>query len=515
MKEMQYNIELENKIIKRINDLYITERKQYLILNNKGEYYTSTKGKNSYVNLHDELIRGHLRGDMTVGVFSGKEVSKFICFDIDMDDKNNKVKLKWIYYLLKNALNDIGINDEYIHIAHSGNKGIHLLIYCDNTIPLSHFKDLFKNTMLLIQQNIDPTTRTIMHDRNELVLELIGICKIEFRPNGVSQGVKLELGINFKNEDTTTNKCLFMDKDTFTIINSNKYILTITQIPKDELLDLINVSNDNLNNEINIHKKLIKENIKEPHSHKINRDEDATIAFIVDLLSNGMNTTGSRNNSIFKISKYFLYMGLDESESLIELKEWMTKQDKKYYSITLEEALFECERVNKMVYEKGYKLVGNIDNLYLHKQEMIEVMKVKDKNAKIILFALLLHSNRYKVKNDVFYMTFKQLEEMTGLGIKASRNNIKSLEEMGLIEVVERNIKQSGTCIKKPNKYKVTLNVEEIENDVVLEIDNTSSSIDYLELYYASTIKLLTNKEISHLPKRQSQEFRDYRKLVS
>lgn len=146
---------------------------------------------------------------------------------------------------------------------------------------------------------------------------------------------------------------------------------------------------------------------------------------------------------------------------------------------------------------------------------MKEIIKIKEKNTKIILFAMLLHSKRYSLKNGVFYMSFKQIEEMTGLGIKAATNNINELEEKGYIEVVDRNIKQNHTYLKKPNKYKINLILDSIEEDVVLEVDNSSNKINYLQLYFQSTVSLFTNKELAHLPKRQRVEFNTYRRLVS
>jgi hypothetical protein len=38
---------------------------------------------------------------------------------------------------------------------------------------------------------------------------------------------------------------------------------------------------------------------------------------------------------------------------------------------------------------------------------------------------MLLHSKRYSLKNGVFYMTYNQIEEMTGLSRKAATNQIE------------------------------------------------------------------------------------------
>jgi DNA-binding Lrp family transcriptional regulator len=509
MKEMSnygYSEILEQSIIDKINELYITNRKTFLKLNKDGKYSSV-----SYTTLHDGLIERHIRGFETIGVFSGKEYSKFICFDIDMIEKD---KLIWVYHLLMESLQDVGINNNYINVSNSGNKGLHVLLFVEGGTSLKHFKHLFVEVMKLIQENIIKSIKTKLYNNHELKLEIENICNIEFRPS-YTQGVKLELGRNFKNKNKKTNECLFVDKDTLQVIQSKDYILDIQPMPKDKFLDLMDSLYDTYANEIEENKSLIKQSITEPYSHKINKDENETINYITNLIQNGLYMAGTRHNSVLKIAKYFRYIGLELEQCIEELYKWMKKQDKKYYSSTLEDALSECERISRVVYEKEYSLVGHIDNLTIYKSELKQIIHIKEKNTKVIFFAMLLHSKRYSLKNGVFYMSYKQIEEMTGLGRKAATNNMNELVELGLIEVVDRNIKQEHTYLKKPNKYKINLTIEQVEDDIVLEVDNSSTTLNYLQLYYESTVKLFSNKELAHLPKRQRVELNSYRQLVS
>ena len=478
-------------------------------MNKKGEYSTITKGQNSPMSLNDSLIEQHLKGSKTIGVFSGSQFSKFICFDLDMIDKT---QTKWITMSLINVLNDIGINSSDIHIANSGNKGIHVLLYSNEATPLSIFKSLFIITMEQLQGNLSSDIKSKLHKGNELVLEINDICNIEFRPSD-SQGVKLELGFNYKNKDNNTNKCLFMDKSTFELIEDMEYFLNITPMDSNLIRLIVEEYNDEDSTIVEEAKELVKEKIKESHAHKINRDEDETIEHIKELLNNGMYTSGSRNNSVFKIARYFSYMGLDLDVAIGELKEWMSRQDKKYYTSTLEFALSECERICRNVYEKGYTLISHVENLHLYKDEMVEIMKIKEKNTKLVLFSMLLHSKRFANKDGVFYMTYSQMEEMCGLGKKGVMNNVSILEELGLIEIVERYISQKGTYIKKPNKYKINLLVSNSES--MLEIDNTNISIKDTNIYHKSVTTLFTDKELRGLdiPDYQYKEIKKYRKL--
>lgn len=98
----------DEEIIKKINELFIMARYQYLILGKEGSYQTFNSYKNEKVYpLTDYVIQRHLDGKATLGVFSSTNHTKFICFDVDVKDE---VKAKWTVYRLVNALNELGIH---------------------------------------------------------------------------------------------------------------------------------------------------------------------------------------------------------------------------------------------------------------------------------------------------------------------------------------------------------------------------------------------------------------------
>jgi hypothetical protein len=499
---------LEDKLVKKINELYITNRKKYLILNkkeNSGKYIEINEGQERYVPLNDSLIRKHLRGKHTIGVFSGKNISKFLCFDLDITDKQ---KLKWTYYLLVECLNELGIKNEHIHVATSGNKGCHLLIFIENGASLNLLISLFNATMYKIKSKINDDIPFTSHSNKEHYGEF-EFGKIEMRCT-YTQGVKVELGINFNNPDKKTNKCVFLENDNLEPIHDDGYILWIDPMNKDEFIEIM----DNI-----IEKELvdgeiveIKSNLQEPHSHKINKDEDVTISHIIDLINNGLHISGTRHNSCLKIAKYFRYSGYELEDCIDKLKEWLMWQSKRYFNTPLNEALSECERISKIVYEKEYQLFGNVEDIKIYKSELKEIIKIENKYDKILLHAMLIHSKRYALKNGVFYMTYKQMKEMCGIGMDGSMASIERLEAIGLIEVVSRNVRQDNNHKHLPNNYKVNINVE--EDEVVLEINNTSNTLSDNKLYYKSVIKAFTNEELKHLPVRQFKELRKYRNMM-
>lgn len=510
MSKKVFDTSLEGKIIKKINELYITNRKKYLILNQKdgsGKYTEIHEGQERYVPLNDSLIRKHLRGKQTIGVFSGKNIGKFLCFDLDIADKS---KLNWTYYLLIECLNDLGIRNDYINVSTSGNKGYHILIFIEYGTSLNQLILLFNRTMSKIKSKLNEDIPFKAFSHNEHYGEF-DFGKIEYRCS-YTQGVKIELGINFFNSNNKTNKCIFLDNETLEPIYDNSHILWINPMPKDIFVEIM----DNLNDKEVVEKEIstIKSELQEPPSHKINKDEDSTISHIVNLINNGMYMKGTRHNSCLKIAKYLRYSGYELNEAVEKLQEWMSWQNKKYYSIPLGEALSECERICKIVYEKEYKLFGNVEDIKIYKNELKEIIKLENKYDKLIIYSMLIHSKRYALKNGVFYMTYKQIKEMCDIGIDGAMAAIERLEKLGYLKVVSRNVRQENDYKHLPNRYMITLNADIVDDDIVLEIDNSSNSISYNELYYKSIVNTFTNKELKHLPRRQYKEFTKLRNLM-
>ncbi len=512
------NKELENQLVKKINELYITNRQSYLIMRKliktedgniieTGEYKNYHKKQDKFRPLNDSHIRSHLRGKYTVGVFSGELISKFLCFDLDIKDK---VKLKWTHYLLVETLNDLGISSEHIHTATSGNKGLHVNIFIENGTKLTHLTSLFNITMNKLNEKLSDEVNFRIHSGDGLFGEF-DFGQIEMRPTS-TQGVKIELGRNFFNSDSKSNKCVFLDNETLNPVDDT-YILNIEPMNKEEFIHILDRINDK-DQYIEYEIVEIKANLNESKSMKINKDEPETIESVKNLLINGLYMEGTRHNSTLKIAKYLRYMGLELDDCIVQLQEWMKNQNKKYYSSSLEFALSECERVSKIVYEKEYSLFGNVANIQIYKGEIEKILEAESKNDKLLLYSMLIHSKRYALKDGVFYMTYEQMKEMCGIKINGAMKSIERLEELGLLEVVSRNVRQENTYKHKPNKYKLKFEVTDYE--IALEIDNTSNLINNNELYLRSVINTYDNKQLKRiLPDRQYREINKYQKSLA
>ena len=105
------------------------------------------------ISLSDIHIKRHLNSYQTIGIFSGSVFSKFICFDVDVKDKQ---LAKQTVYILVNSLQELGIDDEYIYISDSGNKGYHVEIFFNQPVRNTLLRQFYLLVMnySVIKKNI-------------------------------------------------------------------------------------------------------------------------------------------------------------------------------------------------------------------------------------------------------------------------------------------------------------------------------------------------------------------------
>jgi len=202
--------------------------------------------------------------------------------------------------------------------------------------------------------------------------------------------------------------------------------------------------------------------------YKENIDPEITIEAIENLIQTGLKMQGTRHNSLLKIAKYNKYNGMSAEENKQFLIEWMEKQDKRTYTTKWEDVLKDIDLIVKYTYERNYSLVTKRKDITITSNEIEEILKIKGKNHKLVLYALLVHSKRYQLKDKTFYMTYKQLEQSTGLTKRALINIIHELEELKVIDVLRDNKivfnKDKNKFVSDANKYKINLLGEKYGN---------------------------------------------------
>lgn len=505
---------MEDKITKKIYDLYITERNKYLILNSRGQYKTAiykpmtaeekNKRRKELYQIKKELrknninqqtvikkmdkpllshmIKEHLKGKITIGVFGMIDSTKFICFDVDFKEAE---RAKEAVYSLIQAIRRFGISDKYIYVSNSGNKGYHIEIFFTEPIEFKECELFFKKILIMsgLNNSYDGA--------------------VELRPTAKQKnGVKIPLGCNFRNSDWRTQECWYCDiENGLELIKSYDYILGIQKISSLKFRMLM-AKNNNIIDISNQNKTPNDRECTIGHSgfnnEGVNIDSRSVVNEAKNLWKKGLQQQGTRHNTLLFLAKYLRYRGLSQFECQSELINWMERQDRQYYKALREEWIHDIGLIVKYTYIRKYKLIS-MQEAKIYKEEIDCILKLKQKNKMLIAFALLVHSKQYAAADGVFYISYAQMAEATDVCIRTVLSTVSSLEEFGYVRIIERNISvydnQNNKFFKLPNKYCLVDKVEPIDIKLPYRCKSTKSKEEFfICLYYFYSEKELRHK---------------------
>ncbi|WP_003545417.1 TOTE conflict system archaeo-eukaryotic primase domain-containing protein [Desulfotomaculum nigrificans] len=464
------NENVSKELIKQFYNLYVIKRDRYILLLHDGRYITTKKKP-----LMDWMIKNHLKGTATIGTFAGKNGTKFICFDID-----TKETAKQYYHKLINSLINIGIPADYIYPSFSGTKGYHVEIFFDNPIAITELKKLYKKVLAEINANET---------------------EIEFRPTS-SQGVKIPLGRNFKSQDMENNICWYVDRETLEPIRDIEYMLKIQKIDSNTIKDIIK----NIGQQKVIKKQKIKSKQQQPQNKVVSLPvyigNEYSIEKLEKLWKKGITQQGTRHTSMVKLAKYLRYLGNTREQTKIDLMNWLERQPEHTYNSTIDEIEEDIEKIVNWVYDNQKGITAPRNKIEFHKEEIEYILRANSKNEKILLFYMMIHSKRYSDDEGKFYMSYSQMEELTGLSHQTVVSTINKLENQKLIQIISRNEKQKDTYIKKTNTYKIPS--IEINSNKIYNLRADSFFSDCLFYFFSidEVRKILPRKQFEYFRKK-------------
>lgn len=438
-------------LVSKINDLYITFRKEFLEQFKSG--YTTRK-----YTLTDYHIEQHLLLNRTVGIrLGGQGHTVFMTFDVDVE--NDLQRAESITVEIVQTLHEYyGIEYNDIHVDFSGKKGYHVTLFFDRAIQ--DFK-LF------------PFYRE--------VLERVGVTdtEVEFRCSS-AYGMKLPLGVN---QQTGAFMCFCtVDVEAGRITKLNKaksyeYFLNIKQIDLDEFRDLIlqdfeedksktittlsrtqAIEYESIFSELNVNGKTAK-------------DLENEAKELITL--NRLKYASSRHKSTLLLATFFKSQGYEQDETIGFINDILLNTYENYRTLisadtSKEFMLKEVNRLVKLAYGRGYQFNNSDKEIRIYKSEIETILGVTKLQHKKLLFSLLIQSKRHATTNKKsptatdFYTAYSTL---TTMGNTANRtrllNYLLELEQMELIKIIERNefdkerSKAENRVISKPNRYKV------------------------------------------------------------
>lgn len=473
MEQKSPKLNIKNPTIEKLNELYVTTRRKYLVQYPTG-YVTYDKNVAPSVwTLNDSLLKRHLDGLNTYGIFNGNAVNKFITFDVDFRDNS---EARWVTLKLVDVLiNDFNIDRRDIHASLSGGKGYHVDLYFSRPISLDDTQTFYRRVM------------------SELGTFKTG--EVEFRPT-YKQGVKLPLGIH----QVTGNRCWFVDNQTLEPIESFDYLNEVKPMDADVILDTVIELTDEQQAEF--------AEIERSTDTTVNIvDTDKALRKAVLILDAGrLLASNTRHTTTLTLASFYNSQGLEREEAIEAIMAILHNTPPEYFSkgSTPEHWQKETERLVNVAFDRNYTL-GNADRpVTIYKSEILAVLGVGTFRQKQLAYAMLMTSKRY---GKVFYLTMGNAKKM--MGTKSNEtvtNSIKKLVKVGFIqyerkkELDKGRSKETGHAWYKPNKYRLLI-AKPIEGEKSVEVTNEQTMVDV-------TYLLCDMKEIVSRVKRSERENR-------
>lgn len=470
-----YTNSLQTAVAKKLAELYVTRRNEYLLQKKDGTYTWFSAFK-----LHDNRLINHVKGSETIGIFSGQIYSKVLIFDVDTKE-NAEIDARHLINVLEN---DFNINREYINVVFSGNKGYHVTLYFDDVVGLK----LLYNFYLKVIEIAGFTTE-----------------QVELRPLH-KQGVKLPLGIHKK----TNKRCWFVDNQIFKHIRSFKYIFNVKVLDANNfvleqtqlLLDDITFLNDE--QKIDLAKIDSVINLSTEDKLYYSNNLNQILEYQTLLKANTRNSATLFLAMFLKNAK-----GLSERETVDIITDIMinTKRTKKDFIESSENSIkTKTKAVVKCVYKHNYKISTKINDVYFTKDEILHLLSIEKWNAKLLFFVHLVQSKRYISDDATYYISYNQMLDMlagTFTSRQAVSNQIKYLVQKGYLEVVTKGYYNSNTEVSCATTYKIAHTFKESDEKILIGNNERQFKLDFEKFLLDVNQEL--NLNIKYLLQTRSQ----------
>lgn len=466
-------------VTQKINELFISYRKRYIKQNDpelfEEKYFTIPRV------LHDDLIKDHLEGKQTIGIFSGQYLTNFITFDIDTHEQS-EIDTRHLVNTLENEFN---ISRSDIHVSLSGKKGYHVDIYFNKFISLEIMKRFYFDVLEKAEFNSH---------------------QVELRPS-FNLGLKLPLGIH----QETMKRCWYVDNRTFKAIEDFNYIFDIHQLDPSFLeieyqnIDMIKIDKNEAKEVENVLSSVNTDTfVIEDHLEHIN--------FVLE--NNHLKYASTRNNMTLAIAIYLKEVEQLKQSTVTEVITQVMLNSKRLCiglineSTTEDFIIKETKRIVEVVYSRDYKFTRRNKDVIITKEDIETILKIKKWNLKQLYLIHLIQFRRYATKENTYYMSYKT---MSNFGATENRSRLKKqieeLEKMDLLAVKESkvidvsNTLKNGSPIYKPNVYQMNLSIKKIfENDIdrIIIKDNEDFTLEKILKDFEQKFQLNLKKKLSY-----------------
>lgn len=287
-------------IADRLEVLYVNHYDRFVMMRPDGAIYIPKVGDRTMVLAKSNLVK-HAKCEYAVSVFAGKEGSKFVCFDVDQGGKERARQVV-------NALEQLGVPGEMIHVSFSGGKGYHVEVFFSTAVRTKHLLRLYKQVMHMIC--------AASHE-------------VEFRPLN-KMAIKLPLSCHHR----TGNRCWFVDRSSFEQIKSTDYLFRIEQMQADAFLEVA--------------KRIPAETELPSKVRRSISDADTDVTqFDVGRIFAPLSEPGTRHQRMVRIAVYLRHHGADVTACTEALISWYEQQSDEFIKSSEQEVMREIRGVVK------------------------------------------------------------------------------------------------------------------------------------------------------------------------
>jgi biotin operon repressor len=362
----------------------------------------------------------HIDGDMTVGVFYCHGGSKFLAFDIDdvID-----VKVRGIICTLER----IGIAKQDIHVEFSGNKGYHVWLFIDGTLPIQRLVQFGKWVIGQMGEYRD---------------------RIELRPESEKgKGVKLPFALHL----ATGQRSHWVDHELNPIKDQIGYFLGIEPMHKDTFAQII----DNALQIADVRTlerrrpdtvdRILAEAERELGHIKPPVKRDSTLhKYAERLIKQGLTDDDlakghGRHYAQFFVACHYKELGYTEQQVIELVTEWALEQKRRGMAEATESFIRrDVARNVRQIFKHDLGLYDSAGRPFeVYKSDVIFASQFRNSTARKVLWAMIIWMRIYANDDGTFWMSQRTVQEMTGLSFATVNKWIRRLRDNGVIEIVK------------------------------------------------------------------------------
>lgn len=437
--------DMEYKVAQRIMELYVSYRKDFVWMDKKGNTFRPRPQRMLTIG----EIMSHLDGGNTVSVLANERSTVFLCFDVDVRDRE-------LICAIRSALIDIGIPDDYIYISTSGGKGYHIEVFFDGEVWNTRAMNLF-----------------------DVVFDLYGIdkAKVECMPTA-RHAIKLPLGVNHK----TGNRCWYINKDTFEPIEDYEYIFRIKRFSTEKLDEILHEKNKIL------FLRDLSSAVKPEHA-------SGKFSYKLPVITK----KGQRHKMMCSVGMHYRICGLDESGIYHGLLDWVDKQDRSLIDSSDSEIERDAMSIVRSVMKLPVKeFHDNIERemrsdvtTYITDEDAEHILCIESKSYRKVAFLLLAFCRRFNPA----ILSYDQMSEITGLSRQSVMSAVKEITANGLIRKKDTGgiKKKHGKKCRMANEYCIDC-ADSNQSKYITTIQCVRNSFD--KTYYQAMFALVGNDRL-------------------